>query len=303
MKHAILHIALLFVLLIRTHHADAQQPFSYTQYMHVLTPMVPAYSLLDQSPSVSMMTRWQWAGIEGAPETTVFTGTLPLSGHKASAGAFVAMDEVAVEKRTEVNLFFAKAVQFGKHTWFGVSLNGGFYTYKANYSSLDPSDPSYKNDMNETVGTVGFSLMLYNPEKYYIGFSIPRTSVRDIGPRTESDQRNWKDTWYLSGGYLHTLNDVFVIKPAVLVSYSKDQRAEGDLSATLYWRGQFGLGMNYRTTQEVAGILSYTYQHTLDMRYSYQLPGHADEVSGMSNGSHEVTVSYRFGRTLTSKLL
>lgn len=304
MKQSIvLSILITFILLIGANDAAAQQPFSYTQYMHILTPRVTVYSLLDQSPSVSMMTRWQWAGIEGAPKTTVFTGALPLSNYNATAGSCVAMDEVAVEKRTEVNLFFAKSVQFSEHIWFGLSLNGGFYNYKANYSSLDPLDPSYQNDLNETVGVVGFSMMLYNPEKYYVGFSMPRTSVRDIGPRTEGDKRNWKDTWYATAGYLHALNEVFTVKPVVLLSYSKDQRTQVDASATFYWREQLGIGMNYRTTQEMAGIFSYIYQHKLSMSYSYQLPGRSGGVSGMSNGSHEVTIGYRFGKDLAPKLL
>lgn len=242
-------------------------------------------------------------GIEGAPRTTILSGALPFSDINATAGAFITMDEAGVEKRTEVNFFFAKAVQLSEHHYFSASVNGGLSTYKANYSALDPTDQSYSDDIQETTGIVGLSLMLYDPDRYYIGVSLPRASVRGVGSGTPEDQRNWKNTWHISGGYLQPLNEAFFLKPSLLISYSKDQKAQADLSATLYWMEQLGVGVNYRTTSEVAGIVSYTYQHRITVGYSYQLAGDASEVSGMSNGSHELTLRYRFGKDLVPKLL
>jgi type IX secretion system PorP/SprF family membrane protein len=295
-------ILCLFVLLFAG-SIQAQQSFTYTQYMNNLTPLAPAYSLLDQLPSASLITRKQWVGIEGAPKTTIFTGALPLPGVNASAGMFVCLDEVAVEKRTEVNFFFAKAAQLSARDYFAVSLNGGINTYKAAYSSLDPLDQSYRDDIRETSGVIGLSLMLYNPEKYYIGFSLPRASVRSFSPGSREGQRNWKNTWYVSGGYLQPLNETFMFKPALLVSYSKDQRTLVDASATFYWMEQLGAGINYRTSKEIAGMVSYTYQHRITIGYSYQLAGSAEVVSGMSDGSHELTLRYRFGKDPALKLL
>lgn len=301
MKKYIFSACLLSVLLATT--TQAQQTFSYTQYMNNLTPLVPAHSLLDPSPSAALLTRRQWVGIEGAPRTTIFTGALPLPGINASAGAFVALDEVAVEKRTEVNFFFAKAAQLSERNYFSVSLNGGVNTYKATYSSLDPRDQSYRDDIQETTGIVGLSLMLYNPEKYYIGFSLPRASVRAISSGSEEDRRNWKNTCYISGGYLQPLNEIFTFKPALLVSYSKDQRTQFDVSATIYWMEQLGVGVNYQASREVSGMLSYTHKHRITVGYSYTLAGNAAEVSGMSDGSHELMLRYRFGKDLMPKLL
>lgn len=297
------YITLLVLLMIAfAYTANAQQSFTYTQYMNNLTPRLPVSSLLDRSPSLALTTRQQWAGIDGAPQTSIFTGTLPVVKHNITAGAFVMLDEVGIEKNTEVNFFFAKGVQLAKSTWLAVSLNGGVRTYKTNYASLDPTDPSYRNDANQTKGLLGLSAMLYNPERYYVGFSLPQVNIGSEGFAIADDRRNWGGTWVASAGYLQPIGTTFDFKPAALLTYSKDQKLL-DLSATFYWMKQLGMGVNYRTSKETTGILSYTYKHRIMVGYSYTLAGSESEVSGMSNGSHELALRVRFGRELLPKLL
>jgi hypothetical protein len=57
----------LMVLLIREGAQAQNQSFSFTQYMDNLTPLNPAYSLLDKANPVNTMARKQWVGINGAP--------------------------------------------------------------------------------------------------------------------------------------------------------------------------------------------------------------------------------------------
>lgn len=293
-------ILVLFVLGF-IHATNAQQSFTYNQYMNNLTPRLPASSLLDKAPSVALNTRHQWAGIDGAPKTSLFTGTLPVEKYNFSTGVVVMLDEVGVEKNTEVNLFLAKGVQLSRKIWLAVSLNGGVRTYKTDYTSLDPTDPSYRNDVNETRGLLGLSAMVYNPEKYYIGFSLPQANIGH-GFSVSDDKRNWRGTWVASAGLLRSIGASFDFKPAILFTYSQHQKLL-DVSATFYWMKQLGVGVNYRTSKETSGILSYTYKNQITAGYSYTLAGNRSEISGMSDGSHEIFVRFRFGKELMPRLL
>lgn len=295
-------VSLILIVIAFGYEVNAQQSFTYNQYMNNLTPRLPVSSLLDRSPSLALTTRQQWAGIDGAPKTSIFTGTLPVTRHNMSAGAFVILDEVGVEKTTEVNFFFAKGVQLRERTWLAVSLNGGIRSYKTNYASLDLTDQAYRNDVNQTKGLLGLSAMIYNPEKYYLGFSVPQVNIGSEGFGVGDDTRNWGSTWVASAGYLRPIGTSFDFKPAALLTYSKDQKLL-DLSATFYWMKQLGLGVNYRTSKETTGIVSYTHKHRIMMGYSYTLAGSGSEVSGMSNGSHELSLRVRFGKELSPKLL
>src|SRR5471030_1870392 len=130
-----------FCFLLFASGASAQQFFSYSQYMNNLTPLNPAYSLLDNNGSINALVRKQWVGIPGAPTTYIFNANLPLESIGASAGLIAMDDQFAVEHLTEINAYFAKSVRLTENDYLSVSINAGLMRYMANYSSLDPSDP------------------------------------------------------------------------------------------------------------------------------------------------------------------
>lgn len=282
---------------------QAQQSTSYTQYQDNQVPFNSTYSLLDKAGSVNLNSRKQWTGIEGAPYTLQFNGSMPISSINGAAGLSLTYDKFNIEKLTEVSAFFAKAVQLSEKDFFAASFNAGFRNYIASYSQIDPNDVSFRDDIRETVGTVGLGLMLYSPEKYYIGASLPRLSIRSLGTASADEQRNYSNTYYFSGAYLFTLNEDVKLKPATMVAYSRSFDTQADFSATVYLKDRFGFGVNYKTTKEIAGILSVTLNNNLKIGYSYQTGFGNSNIGRISNGSHEISVGFRFGNTALPKLL
>jgi type IX secretion system PorP/SprF family membrane protein len=282
----------------------AQQATSYTQYPDNQVTFNSSYSLLDKAGSVNLNSRKQWAGIEGAPYTFQLNGSLPIERINGAAGLSATYDKFNIEKLTEISAFFAKAVRLSESNYFAASFNAGFRNYKATYSEVDGSDPSFRDDIRETVGTVGLGLLLYHPEKYYIGASIPRLSIRSLGSASAEDKRNYSNTYYFSGAYLFTLNGDVKLKPATMLSYSRAFDTQADISATVYLKDRFGIGVNYRTTDEIAGILSVMLNNNIKIGYSYQTGIGNDNIGRVSNGSHEVSLGFRFGKTnILPKLL
>src|SRR6187402_3236441 len=161
----------LFAASVTAVQAQTQQ-FSFTQYMDNLTPLNPAYSLIDQAGSVNTMARKQWVGIDGAPTTFLINANMPLSSIMGAAGLIVMNDQFAIERETQANAYFAKAVQLGQNNYLGVSINAGIKRYVANYSSLDPSDPTFSNDVRTTKPNIGFGVMYFS-DWYYVGVSAP----------------------------------------------------------------------------------------------------------------------------------
>lgn len=282
----------------------AQQATTYTQYADNQVPFNSAYSLLDKAGSVNMNSRKQWTGIEGSPYTIQFNGHLPIESIKSAGGLSVTYDKFNIEKLTEVTAFFAKAVQLSASDYLAASFNAGFRNYRALYSEADASDPSFRDDIRETIGTVGLGLMFYDPDRYYVGASIPRLSIRSLGNASADERRNYSNTYYFSGAYLFTLSPDIRLKPATLVSYSRAFDTEADFSATVYLQDKFGFGVNYRTTNEIAGILSLTLNNNFKIGYSYQTGIGNDNLGRISNGSHELSLGFRFGKkTISPKFL
>jgi type IX secretion system PorP/SprF family membrane protein len=279
-------------------NVNAQQLFSYTQYMNNPVPLNPAASMLERSGSVSAIMRRQWTGIEGSPSTFIFNGQLPIEEFGAAAGLMVLNDQFAVEHLTEINGFFAKSIQLAKDQYLSVSLNGGIRRYNANYSALDPTDPQFRNDIRETKPNIGFGV-LFHGTNYYAGIAVPQFTTRSLGTASQVNNSFFRSHYNFSGAYLFGEEaDEIRPKPSVLATYAKGVPFILDFSTTIYIKNTLGVGANYRTNTELAGILTYT-SDLLKVGYSYQFGTAANNVArGFRNNTHEISLTYRFGKYL-----
>jgi type IX secretion system PorP/SprF family membrane protein len=302
MKRKIYTVLMLVAALqVLGHKASAQQTFTITQYMNNLVPINPAYSTLDNSANVNAVGRRQLIGYNGAPQTFLINASLPVPSLTGTAGLIAMNDKSGPENLTELNLFFAKKIQLSSTTFLSTAINGGLRTYKVN--NVDPSDPSFfGSDVNKTDANLGFSVMLHS-SNYYVGLSLPRLTLSTIG---KSAQQNnyYMNTYYLTGAYLKNLGDDFKIKPAALVTYSgSNLPLQLNVSGTLYVKDVVGLGVNYRSTNDFAGILSLYINNSVNIGYSYQFSTASYAIGGVNNTTQELTLSYRFGNGLKAKLL
>src|SRR5690606_34249258 len=137
--------------------------------------------LMHMDGEVSLIGRRQWIGLEGAPAVFWGSGHFGLQRFGATAGVNVRHESMAVEKLTEASAFFAKRIRISATEYLGMSLNVGFSHMDGRFSQLDPNDPAFRDDVRETDALVGFGVMLYRPERYYVGLSLPRLMLGNLG--------------------------------------------------------------------------------------------------------------------------
>jgi type IX secretion system PorP/SprF family membrane protein len=283
--------------------AKAQQLFSYSQYMNNLTPLNPAYSVIDKTGSLNGVFRKQWTGVDGAPSTFIVNGNLPIESVGGTAGLTVLNDQFAVEHLTEINLFFAKSIQLAANQHLAVSLNGGIRRYVAGYSSLDPVDPQFKDDVRESKPNIGFGVLYYT-DHYYLGVAVPEFTTRSLGNASLVDNGYFRSHYNFSGAYLFGKpGDEVRAKPAVLATYTQGTPLIADFSTTLYLKEILGIGGNYRSNNEMSGVLSVNME-SFKLGYSYQFGTASNNVArGFKNNTHEITLTYRFGSNLAQRSL
>jgi type IX secretion system PorP/SprF family membrane protein len=282
------------LLITASYTAKAQQSGSYTQYMDNQTPLNPAYSLLDKAGSVNALVRQQYVGINGAPNTFIFNGNLPVESINGASGLIIDNDNFAIEHQFTANLYFAKAVQLSGNGFLSVGLDFGIRNYVADYSGLAPDDPAFRNDVRETKANIGFGV-LYFTDEYYIGVAVPQLTFRDLGDGSLLNNDYFRNHYYFSAGIIENLGEDIKIKPAALVSYVRGVPLIADISATFYFKNALGLGINYRTNNEMAGIVSYNIGQ-VHIGYSYQFGTTSSNIGGFNNATHEITLGYRFGK-------
>jgi len=276
--------------------ASAQQQFSYTQYADNLTPINPAWSLTRPRGEVNMLGRKQWVGIDGAPSTYMLNGFVPLNSIGATVGAFLMKDKVAIEDLSEFNAFFAKSIALDENLYLAVSLNGGFRKYDAAYSALDPNDPVVQNsDIHETEANMGASVMTYIPGRFFAGISLPRLSIQDLAKASVSSSRHYKKFYYLTAGFEQALSDGIQFRSSALVAYTANVPLQADVSFKTYFMETVGLGLNYRSNNELAALASVNINNTFKFGYSYQFGFGATKITGLSKPTHEITLGVAFG--------
>lgn len=274
--------------------AHGQQALTPTQYGQSRTALNPAASLLVPQGEVSFIGRRQWAGLDGAPTVMWGSGHVGFERMGATAGVNIRHESLAVEKLTEASAFFAKSVRISETEYVGVSLNAGVSYLDGRFSGLDPQDPAFRDDVRETDALVGFGVMLYRPERYYVGLSLPRLMLGSLGVG-DGSRYNFRNVYHLTAGALFPLGPDFHLRPGLLVTYAESLRPQAEGSVLVLAKRAFGLGLNVRSYGEVAGMAQLNLG-PLGVGYSYQFnPGSEPLNRRISNTTHELGLRYRFG--------
>ena len=277
--------------------AYGQQPLTHTQYGQLGTAINPAASLMHMGGGVDLIGRRQWVGLDGAPTVFWGSGHVGLQRLGATVGINIRHESLAVEKLTEASAFFAKSVRISETEYLGLSLNAGVSYMLGNYSGLDPVDPTVREDIRETDALVGFGVMFYRPDRYYVGLSLPRLMLGNLGVTGDS-RYNFRNIYHLTAGALFALGEDFQFRPSLLVTYSESFRPQAEVAAMFFVKRAFGLGVNVRSYGNVAGMAQINVRN-FGVGYSYQFGTRNEALNrGINNNTHEIGLSYRFGREM-----
>src|SRR5690606_5232962 len=119
---------------------------------------------------------------------------------------------------------------------------------------------------------VGFGVMLYRPDRYYVGLSLPRLMLGNLGVGRDS-RYTFRSIYHLTAGALFNMGADFKLRPSLLVTYAENLRPQTEAGAMVFIKEVFGLGANVRSYGEVAGMAQ-IYFSGFGLGYSYQFnPG------------------------------
>ena len=275
--------------------AMAQQANWSAQYTTNPTPYNTAYATIDGNDgSIHLLGRRQWIGVDGAPSSVLINANAALPGLSAHAGLVVVYDEIGVERLTEVSAFFAKAVRLDENLQLATALNVGIRHYAARYSQLDPFDVKFNDDLLQTSPTVGLGVMLFQPDRFYVGASLPRLNIRELGTGSTDRAHHFRHTWHFTGAYLWEVDRDIALKPVSLVTYAKTLPVLLDVSVSSYFRQQFGVGVGYRSSGDIVGLLDYLSPLGFRVGYTYQTAVGSSRTNLLRGATHEISLGYYF---------
>jgi type IX secretion system PorP/SprF family membrane protein len=251
----------------------------------------PAVCGSKQYDVITLISRSQWAGFEGAPKTQLL-GYNKQQGNNMGLGAVLFNDVTGPISRTGTQLSYAYNVDISStyKLSFGLSASVFQFLFDGNKATLHDNtfDPAALGGIEKSLvydATLG--TYLFN-ENYYFGFSLPQLIQSKIN--LETDKNNLKRHYFFTSGYNYTINNQFDILPSVMLKSTDASPLQFDLNLRAIYNKNFWTGLSYRNQDAVVIMLGMDYEN---YSFGYSFDRTISDINSYTAGSHGFMISYK----------
>ena len=293
MKKIILLSAILTAVLAGT--AVAQQDPMYNQYILNAYTINPAEAGTRNFGTATMLYRWQWVSVDGAPNTASF-GLENGFGRAWGFGLNMADDRIGVARNQTVNLSLSYRITLSNRWRMSVGLSGVSNIQQIDLAAVenlfDANDPVFANNVKSFNPNVGGGILFYS-DKTFLGISAPRFMEYKLTSQdlVSLDQLRHLFVYY---GHRFNLGPHIALKPSALAKVVKGAPVEFDLNGVMSFFDVLDLGVNYRVGDGVGLLGGITIKERLVLNYAYEYP--LTRIRFGTIQTHEIGIRYKFGR-------
>ena len=297
-KNIVLNRVVGFILAIflgATFTGYAQQDPVYTQYMNNLLTIQPAYAGISGSLNFTGISRAQWIGFEGAPNTNSLTISSPVNKYNIGLGVSIVNDKWGPIRQNGVYVDYAFRVRIVENQYLSFGLKGGFNIYQANLvdlAILDPGDQVFAYDVNfKFLPNMGLGILWHN-DRFFLGASSPKIIKNNL--QSQDKTNIYREVLHVYGmaGYVFFINDLLKFKPTVLYRWAERTPSYTDFTASFLLYDKVWVGATYRMKNSVGLIFQFNVNPQLKFGYSYDRT--TFNPTQVSSGTHEFLISYDF---------
>jgi type IX secretion system PorP/SprF family membrane protein len=298
-----LNIAFLFLILISKPVFSQQDPLS-SHYMFNTLTYNPGIAGTSGMICATALNRQQWVGFTGAPSTTVFNVSAPVTLFKIKSGLglLIESDNVGFDKDINVSASYSYLMDAGPGK-LGIGINLGMLnkTLTPNWqipsgdaftpASGDPLIPENKESYVAFDAGLG---LYYKADKYYAAFSV--THINQPKIKFTKGTPYISRHYYLTAGYtLQLPNPSLELIPSVF-AFSDGKAAQVTVTSLLRYNKKVWGGVSYRAGDALIGMVGFELYNGVRIGYAYDFT--LSDVRKNSSGSHEFMVNYCFDLSL-----
>jgi type IX secretion system PorP/SprF family membrane protein len=298
-----LNIAFLLLLLLLQPVLSQQDPLS-SQYMFNTLTYNPGVAGTSGMICATALNRQQWIGFKGAPSTTVFNISAPVSlfSIKSGVGLLVESDNVGFDKDINLSASYSYLMDLGLGK-LGIGLSLGMLNKTLTPTWEIPLDDAHtpasgdplipENKESFVAFDAGFGLY-YKTEKYYASLSV--THINQPKIKFSKGEPYISRHYYLTGGYtLQLPNPALELIPSVF-AFSDGKEVQATLTSLVRYNKKVWGGVSYRAGDALIGIVGFELFNGIRLGYSYDFT--LSDIRKNSGGSHEFMVNYCFDLSL-----
>lgn len=298
-------LRLLIVLIVG--QLSAQQEANFSHYMYNHQAVNPGYVGSRGTTSLTSVLRFQWAGIEGAPETQTLSFNTPVSKKNIAFGLSILNDKIGPISSTSFAADLAYHLRLNrKNHRLAVGLKAGLLNHALNIdmiNTLVPNDQAFILESDQKLlPNLGFGFYYYTPN-FYAGFALPQVLPHD--------EYGLERHAYFISGALVNVTETFMLKPSLLLKQTKsivgyDFSFLGIVNERFWLGGQIRNNFNSETFKSFSGsglsaLMGIQLGKNITLGYAYGLPGGIDR-NGLNFATHEVLLRYDFSTAIEGLL-
>lgn len=290
-------IALIIFVSIFMPHLQGQMVTVSDHYINNALSFNPAFAGCHDALSVSILYRNQWVGFEDAPKSNNFSLHTPLRNDKIGVGFLIENSSFGINRETSLSGDYAYRMEV-QNGILALGLGFGVTMKYVAWNELNAADENDILLMNNPESAIlpDFSLGVYYYNKnYFVGFSLPMLLTHEINPNTgkytiKNDFSEYN--YFLEGGYYIGITPQIRVLPSFLIKYNPGHVPQIDINGHIILKERLWLGLGYRNSKTLLGMLQIQLNRQLMVAYSYSFD--SGTMGQNSNGSHEVIMNYIF---------
>jgi type IX secretion system PorP/SprF family membrane protein len=252
----------------------------------------PAFVGSKADLSISLLSRQQWVGVEGAPETQTFSINARTK-EGFGFGATVINDKLGLASSTNANLDVSYTLPTSRYGRLAFGLKGGITFFNNNLAGGVTPDNEMYASTNDKFINVGFGGLYYD-ETFFIGLSIPNLLKSNEFKALENTDENYQisdNNYFLAAGMMYNISEDLKFKPSTIIKYTPSLPVSVDLNANLIYKEKIETGLSYRYDSSISALfaLILNKKYRIGYSYDYKLAEHGSNLS-----SHEIILRLDF---------
>jgi type IX secretion system PorP/SprF family membrane protein len=298
-----LTITFLFLVLLLQPVLSQQDPLS-SQYMFNMLTYNPGVAGTSGMICATALNRQQWVGFKGAPSTTVFNISAPVSlfSIKSGVGLLVESDNIGFDKDINLSASYSYLMDLGMGK-LGIGLSLGMLNKTLSPTwqipagdahtpaSGDPLIPENKESFVAFDAGLG---LFYKADRYYTSLSV--THINQPKIKFSKGEPYISRHYYLTGGYtLQLPNPSLELIPS-LFAFSDGKVVQFTVTSLVRYNKKAWGGVSYRAGDALIGIVGVELFNGIRLGYAYDFT--ISDIRKNSGGSHEFMVNYCFDLSL-----
>lgn len=274
----------------------AQQEPQFAHNMLNLAYSNPAYAGVPGEICANVLSRQQWLGFEGAPNTTLATvnGAFDIFNIRSGVGLSIMDDRLGFLQNFQAKLSYAYHRPLGGGT-LSVGADAGILNQDMDGQwdpPESPDDPQLPKEIkSKMVFDMGVGAFYHVKNSYYLGVSVGHINQPKI-EYTDAAASFLQRNFYASAGYNWRLfNSPVELQPSVFAKFD-GAIMQYSVNLTALYNKKIRLGVSYRDRDAIIPMAGVELFNGLRIGYSYELS--ISKMITASSGTHEIFIGYCF---------